>query len=94
MASKTKSKSAAAPRFRQSKSEDFLDRIREHNPMIEYFSALTIMNPASTLMNQANRNGAFVRLAHAKEEFVAPIITKGKSASRKSSRMKRDLNRV
>ncbi len=50
--------------------------------MVEYFMNLRIMNPAAQIrsdLNEPRREGGFVRLAHAREEFTAPIITKGKS---------------
>ena len=53
--------------------------------MIEYVTNLRIMNPAAKLQNELNaprREGGFVRLAHAREEFTAPILSKGKSVTR------------
>jgi len=50
---------------------------------------LRIMNPAAQIhseLNGAHREGGFVRLAHAKDEFTAPVITKGKSANRRRNR--------
>ena len=71
---------------RQSKTENFLENIQKDNSMIEYITNLRIMNPAATLSNQLadpKREGRFVRLAHARDEFEAPVITKGKSALRR-----------
>ena len=51
--------------------------------MIEYMTELKIMNPAAQyngLMNKPRRKGSFVSLAHAREEFTAPALSKGKSA--------------
>jgi len=82
-------KKAAAPRFRKSKTEGFLEKIREDNSMIEYMTKLRVMNPAATLTRQLNeprREGGFVRLAHANEEFTAPVLTKGKSVFARENR--------
>ncbi|MBI3294890.1 MAG: hypothetical protein HYZ71_09190 [Deltaproteobacteria bacterium] len=71
--------------LRQSKSKDFLKRFSEDQSMVEYFTQLRIMNPAAELkkgLNAPRREGGFVRLAHAREEFTAPIITKGKSVQK------------
>lgn len=81
-----KKRPAKQSHLRQSKSSDFLEKIREHNPMVEYFSRLTVMNPpaeASTESSAQKRDGGYVRLAHAREEFSAPVITKGKGAERR-----------
>lgn len=69
---------------RQSKTDNFLENIRENNSMVEYITQLRIMNPAAQLttnLNEPRREGGFVRLAHAREEFTAPVLTKGKSVS-------------
>jgi hypothetical protein len=60
--------------------------------MVEYFTQLRIMNPAAQLgsnLNEPRREGGFVRLAHAREEFTAPVLTKGKSVLAKKSGRKR-----
>ena len=60
--------------------------------MVEYFTRLTILNPAADVREkspESRREGAFVRLAHAREEFTAPILMKGKSVI-KSTRRKRN----
>lgn len=81
--------------IRKSKSEDFLKRFSEDQSMVEYLTELRIMNPAAEIkkgLNTPRREGAFVRLAHAREEFTAPVITKGKSvqkAVRRNSTSKR-----
>jgi len=77
----TKTKST---RFRASKTENFLENIRTNNSMIEYITKLRIMNPAATLQSSPGdprREGGFVRLAHARDEFEAPKLSKGKSVS-------------
>lgn len=79
---RTKSTSHIKP----SKTENFLERIKE-NTMVEYMTQCRILNPAAQLMtslNQPRREGSFVRLAHAREEFTAPVITKGKSVLKKT----------
>lgn len=94
--SKTKAKSKKLKRkpvklvsknskIRPSKTEGFLEKIRENNPMIEYITQLRIMNPAARMMSASEESGAprreggFVRLAHAREEFPAPVLNKGKA---------------
>jgi len=70
--------------MRRSKTAHFLKRILTDNSMVEYFTKLRIMNPAAQItsnLNEPRREGGFVRLAHAREEFTAPIITKGKSVT-------------
>lgn len=62
--------------------------------MVQYFTNLRILNPAAQLtssLNEPRREGGFVRLAHAREEFTAPVLTKGKSVTppRKTSKAKR-----
>jgi len=50
--------------------------------MVEYLTSLRIMNPAAELqnfMNAPRREGRFIRLAHANEEFEAPQLSHGKS---------------
>jgi hypothetical protein len=86
-------KTPTEPRFRKSKTPNFLEKIREDNSMVEYMTKLRVMNPAATLTRQLNeprREGGFVRLAHANEEFTAPVLTKGKSVA---SREKIDENK-
>lgn len=52
--------------------------------MVEYFTRLTVMNPAASKEKDApKRDGRYVRLAHANEEFEAPVFTKGKSVQKK-----------
>ncbi len=84
MPEKKKKTTKSASHLRQSKSKDFLKRLQQENSMVEYFTRLTILNPpAARLLSpetETRREGGFVRLAHAKEEFRAPVITKGKSA--------------
>jgi hypothetical protein len=78
---KAKTKAKTKPVIQKSKTKNFLKRIRE-NSMVDYFTKLRILNPAAQLMTDSNeprREGGFVRLAHARDEFTAPIITKGKS---------------
>jgi hypothetical protein len=80
--------------LRKSKTEGFLEKIREDNSMVEYFTRLRIMNPAAQLisgLNEPRREGGFVRLAHAREEFTAPVLSKGKSveASKADAKKKR-----
>lgn len=86
--SKLKKASSKVSHLRQSKTDDFLEKLRSNNSMIEYFTRLTVLNPpAAKLMSKdsgGKREGAFVRLAHAREEFTAPVITKGKSARKPS----------
>lgn len=74
-------------RIRRSKSDDFLKQVRQAG-MIEYLIRLKIMNQASLRQEPQipRREGAFVTLAHAREEFVAPVLSKGKSVSRKQRR--------
>jgi len=73
--------------LRQSKTADFLEKIRENNTMIDYMTRLRVLNPpAAALMSKDDptaprREGGFVRLAHANEEFTAPVLTKGKSVA-------------
>jgi hypothetical protein len=69
--------------IRKSKSDEFLKNLHS-NSMVDYFTELRIMNPAAQLtrnLNEPRREGGFVRLAHAREEFTAPILSKGKSVS-------------
>ncbi len=84
-----KAKKKTTQHLKKSKSPNFLERLREDNPMVEYLTNLRIMNPAADIknsLNQPRREGGFVRLAHAREEFTAPIITKGKSVVAKKKR--------
>jgi hypothetical protein len=79
--------------LRKSKTEGFLEKIR-NNSMVEYFTRLRILNPAAQLMSKQNENeprreGGFVRLAHAREEFTAPVLTKGKSVVAAQSDLKK-----
>lgn len=81
--------------LRQSKTDDFMEKIRKDNSMVEYFTKLRILNPAATLMspeNQTRREGSFVRLAHAREEFTAPVLTKGKAALSAQKRAQNENN--
>ena len=51
--------------------------------MVDYITSLRVMNPAAkkeSELNAPRREGGFVRLAHAREEFTAPVLTKGKAA--------------
>jgi hypothetical protein len=76
--------------LKNSKTKNFLERIRSDNSMVEYFTQLRIMNPAAQLtsnLNEPRREGGFVRLAHAREEFTAPVITKGKSVALRTKRI-------
>ncbi len=80
---KKKAKKSSKSHLRHSKTDNFLESVRS-NSMVEYFTRLRIMNPAAQLkasLNEPRREGSFVRLAHAREEFTAPIITKGKSVT-------------
>jgi hypothetical protein len=91
MKGKAKAPRSAKPSLRRSKTANFLKRIRE-NSMVEYFTQLRIMNPAAQLttnLNEPRREGGFVRLAHARDEFTAPVLTKGKSVSRGRTRRSR-----
>ena len=87
-----------AKHLKPSKSDDFLERLRNDSSMIEYLTKLRMMNPAaerSQSLNPLRREGRFVRLAHAREEFTAPLLTKGKSVGRertKSNRRKKPKN--
>lgn len=77
-----RNKKKGATGHRQSKTENFLENIRKNNSMIEYITALRIMNPAARLSADPTlprREGGFVRLAHAREEFPAPVLNKGKA---------------
>jgi hypothetical protein len=72
-------------RFRKSKSPDFLEKFKNSTAMAEYFYSLRIMNLAADRtksLSEPRREGSFVRLAHAREEFTAPVLTKGKSVQR------------
>ena len=74
--------------LKKSKTPDFLEKLKKNNSMIEYITSLRIMNPPALLQSKADeprREGAYVRLAHAREEFKAPVLTKGKSVSSKKS---------
>lgn len=70
-----------ASHLRQSKTEDFINRLKQNNSMVDYFTRLSILNPAAKLVSpgETRREGSFVRLAHAREEFTAPVLTKGKA---------------
>jgi hypothetical protein len=81
-------------RFRKSKSPDFLERKKTDQAMVEYLTRLRIMNPAADLSSDKARDGRFVRLAHANEEFPAPVLTKGKSVSNPSNRSPLPLGRL
>ena len=88
-----KKKATSAPKagshLRKSKSGDFLERFRKDTAMVDYLIGLRVLNPAAERgkeLNMPRREGGFVRLAHAREEFTAPIITKGKSVSSKSKK--------
>jgi len=75
-----------------SKSKDFLERLHESEAMVEYLTRLRILNPAAKLLSnptEPRREGGFVRLAHAREEFSAPVLSKGKAAERKRREAKR-----
>jgi hypothetical protein len=89
-------KKTAKSGLKPSKTPGFLKKLREENPMIDYFTRLTILNPAAQRLspdNQSRREGSFVRLAHAREEFTAPVLTKGKAAlSRKREAARRKRN--
>lgn len=77
---------------RNSKSRGFLKKIEKENPMLQYFSDMGLLNAAaesSSLLNPTDRKGSFVTIAHAKSEFTAPVITKGKSVSKKKKSKKR-----
>ncbi len=73
--------------LRQSKTDGFLEHVKD-NTMVDYFNRLKIINPAAEL-NEPRREGGFVRLAHAREEFTAPVLTKGKAATRARDVMKK-----
>ena len=78
-----------APHLKQSKSGNFLERFKNDNSIVEYLTNLRVLNPAAERgkdLNEPRREGGFVRLAHAREEFTAPVLTKGKSVSRKSKK--------
>ncbi len=77
---------------KSSSKEEFLKKVRENNPMVEYITRLNIMNPAAKALSQLNeprREGGFVRLAHAREEFTAPVLNKGKSVIAKSKQKRK-----
>lgn len=77
--------------IRKSKSRDFLKNLKK-NSMVEYLTELRVLNPASSLrasLNEPRREGGYVRLAHAREEFTAPVLTKGKSVKTKVFRQKK-----
>ena len=79
---KTKAK-VKASNLRQSKTPDFLEKLKKNNSMVDYFTRLTILNPPSAKLmskDETRREGSFVRLAHAREEFSAPVIIGGKSS--------------
>lgn len=60
--------------------------------MIEYMTRLHILNPAAKLMSSESkerREGGYVSLAHAREEFKAPEISKGKGAAAEEKKKKR-----
>ena len=74
-------------RFRKSKGKDFLKHVKE-NTMVDYMTRLKILNPpAEHTLNEPRREGGFVRLAHARDEFTAPVLSKGKAAL---ARMKKE----
>jgi hypothetical protein len=83
----SKRKAPDRSHIRKSKTDDFMEKFksgRATEAMVEYFTNLRIMNPAAKLisgLNEPRREGGFVRLAHAREEFTAPILTKGKSVT-------------
>jgi hypothetical protein len=71
--------------IKRSKTENFLENIQKDNTMIDYMINLRVLNKASQFLsdsNKSSRDGRFVSLAHANEEFTAPVITKGKSAAK------------
>lgn len=86
-AKKSKSAACDSSHLRKSKTDGFLEKFkagRSGDAMVEYFMNLRVMNPAAkrlTELNEPRREGGFVRLAHAREEFTAPILTKGKSVT-------------
>ena len=89
MKKKRSSKSESPQTVKSSTKEEFLKSVRKRNPMVEYISQLRILNPAAEITSQLNeprREGGFVRLAHAREEFTAPVLTKGKSVSAKKKK--------
>ncbi len=80
--------------LRRSKSENFLEKLRsrkegDHIPMLEYFTRLSILNTPSLRDGAPKKAGRFVKLAHANDEFEAPILTKGKSVSREKKRVQK-----
>ena len=80
-----------ADHLKKSKSGDFLERFRRDTAMVDYLTSLRVLNPAAErgkTLNEPRREGGFVRLAHAREEFTAPVITKGKSALSRNSKKK------
>ena len=75
---------AASGHLRKSKTVNFIENIRENNTMIDYMTRLRVLNPPSAALMSPEgprREGGFVRLAHANEEFTAPVLTKGKSVA-------------
>ncbi len=59
--------------------------------MVDYFTRLRILNPAAEReksLNIPRREGGFVRLAHAREEFSAPVLNKGKYFNSKNKKKK------
>ena len=75
--------------LKKSKSGDFLERFRRDTAMVDYLTSLRVLNPAAERgksLNEPRREGGFVRLAHAREEVTAPIITKGKSVARNAKK--------
>ena len=74
-------------RFRKSKTENFLEKFLSDYSMIEYFTRLKMVNESARSVSPASRReGRFVTLAHAREEFTAPVLTHGKSVRKGPAR--------
>lgn len=77
-------------RIRKSKSENFLEKFHSDRSMIEYLARLRMVNePARTVSLVSRREGRFVTLAHAREEFSAPVLTQGKSVRKRPVKVPR-----
>lgn len=86
---KKTAKKTKETKLQQSKTPDFLEYIKNNNTMVDYMTKLRIMNPAAEIkknLNEPRREGGFVRLAHARDEFTAPKLSKGKYANSKKGK--------
>lgn len=76
---------------KSSSKADFIESLKTNNSMVDYMSRLSVMNPAAKMekdFNKPQREGAFVRLAHARHEFTAPVLSKGKAKNRELAEAK------